>query len=335
MTISGNLAFQSGAIYLVQVSPTAASFTNVTGTASLGGIVNAVFAPGAYLAKSFTILHSAGLSGTTFSALTTTNMPVSITASLIYSGSDVLLNLVGGLGVGSELDVNQQNVAGTINNFFNNGGTLPPNFANLFALTGAPLANALTQISGEVAADAQIAAFKMTDQFLRLMLDPFVDGRSGTGWLVGGGNGGDAMGFASERPAATPPDVALAYAKVLKALPRAVVFDPHWSTWGSGFGGGNFTRGDAVVGSHDVTARDYGFAGGADYHVSPNSVAGFALAGGGTSWGLAQGLGTGRSDAFQAGLYGASRFGSAYVAQQSPSPTTGYPPIASRWPAII
>ena len=43
-----------------------------------------------------------------------------------------------------------------------------------------------------------------------------------------------------------------------------------------------------------------------DYH--------FSLAGGGTNWGLAQGLGSGRSDAFQAGVYGATRSGPAYVA---------------------
>jgi outer membrane autotransporter protein len=38
------------------------------------------------------------------------------------------------------------------------------------------------------------------------------------------------------------------------------------------------------------------------------------LAGGGTGWNLAQGLGTGRSDAFQAGVYGKSYWGPAYVA---------------------
>jgi outer membrane autotransporter protein len=43
-------------------------------------------------------------------------------------------------------------------------------------------------------------------------------------------------------------------------------------------------------------------------------VAGFAFAGGGTDWSLAQGLGGGKSDAFQAGLYGATRWGPAYLA---------------------
>jgi outer membrane autotransporter protein len=41
---------------------------------------------------------------------------------------------------------------------------------------------------------------------------------------------------------------------------------------------------------------------------------GFALGGGGTNWSLSQGLGGGKSDAFQAGLYGATRWGPAYLA---------------------
>jgi len=43
-------------------------------------------------------------------------------------------------------------------------------------------------------------------------------------------------------------------------------------------------------------------------------VLGFALAGAGTNWSLAQGLGGGRSDAFQAGVYAATRSGPAYLA---------------------
>ena len=50
MTVAGNLAFQSGAIYLVQVNPSTASSTNVTagGSATLAGTVNAAFAAGSY-----------------------------------------------------------------------------------------------------------------------------------------------------------------------------------------------------------------------------------------------------------------------------------------------
>lgn len=69
-----------------------------------------------------------------------------------------------------------------------------------------------------------------------------------------------------------------------------------------------------VVGSHDITASVFGFAGGMDYHVTPSTLVGFALAGGGTNWGLANALGTGRSDALQIGGHGISWFGPVYVA---------------------
>jgi outer membrane autotransporter protein len=120
-----------------------------------------------------------------------------------------------------------------------------------------------------------------------------------------------ARSFAAED--IPPSDVALGYASVLKARPAAVA-DRSWTTWGSGYGGYNKVSGDGSAGSADVTARAYGFAGGLDYRVTPDTVAGFALAGGGTDWALAQGLGSGRSDAFQAGAYGLTRAGPAYLA---------------------
>ncbi|HEY4746106.1 MAG TPA: autotransporter outer membrane beta-barrel domain-containing protein, partial [Steroidobacteraceae bacterium] len=167
-------------------------------------------------------------------------------------------------------------------------------------------------LSGEPATGAQQGAFKLMDQFLGLMLDPFVDGRSGVG-----GAGGPALGFAPEREA-LPEDVALAYSKVMKTpvyKAAPVAFEQRWSVWSAGYGGYNKTSGDpAVVGSHDLIARTFGYAAGLDYHVSRDSVVGFALAGGGTNWSLAQGIGSGRSDAFQAGAYAATRSGPAYLA---------------------
>jgi uncharacterized protein with beta-barrel porin domain len=249
--------------------------------------------------------------------LNTAKLPANFNASLSYTATDVLLNLTATLGQGPSvigiggLNANQSNVAIALNNAFNSGALLPPSFVGLFGLTGNNLATALSQISGEAATDAEKGAFQLTDQFLALMLDPFVDGRSGTGWP---GGGVAATGFATEQASNLPPDVALAYAGVLKAVPKPMTLDQRWSAWGSVFGGSNQTNGNPTVGTNDVTARDYGYAGGMDYHFSPDTVAGIALAGGGTNWGLAQGLGGGRSDAFQAGVYAATRAGPAYVA---------------------
>jgi autotransporter-associated beta strand protein len=308
MTVAGNLAFQSGAFYLVQVSPSTASFTSVTGAATLAG---AVLAPGSYAVRSYDILHAAGgLGGTTFSGVALGNP--NFNASLSYSATDVFLNLTAALGAGTPLNQNQQNVAGAINGFFNGGGTVPANFTNVFGLTGSNLTNALTQLSGEAATGAQQGAFQLMTQFLGVMLDPFVDGRSGVA-----GAGGPAIGFAPDRPD-LPPEIALAYSKVMKTpLYKAppAVYEPRWSVWGAGYGGYNQTNGDpAVVGSHDVTSRTAGYASGLDYRFTRDTVVGFALAGGGTRWDLAQGLGGGKSDAFQAGAYAATRSGPAYLA---------------------
>jgi len=322
----------AAASYLVEISPTNADRTNVGGTASLGGTVQAAFAPGSYVSRAYTILSAAGGRIGTFNALTTTNLPANFTASLSYTATDVNLNLTAALGAltilgvpnvpsgpggpgGSSVpnacafSINQCNVANAINAFFNNGGALPPAFANLFGLTGVNLGNALTLLSGEAATGAQQVAFQLTNQFLGIMLDPFVDGRNSIA-----GAGGSTLGFAPEREE-LPEDIALAYAKLLKAPPKPASFDERWSVWGAGYGGGNRTSGDpAVVGSHDLSARTAGGTAGLDYHLSRDSVVGVALAGGGTNWSLAQGLGGGKSDAFQAGIYGTTRWRAAYVA---------------------
>jgi autotransporter-associated beta strand protein len=308
MTIAGGLAFQSGALYVVYLNPSSTTFANVTGTAALAGTVDAMFAPGAYVGKQYTILESSGLGGTTFSGLAASGLPAGFDASLSYNTDDVLLNLTAALGAGTPLNPNQRSVANAINNFFNTGGALPPNFVNIFGLTGANLATALTQLDGEDATGAERGAFDLMNEFLGLMLDPFVYGRGGFT------SGGQPLGFAPEEVASLPPEIALAYAGVLKAPPKSQTFEQRWTAWGSAFGGSNQTNGDPVVGSNNVTTSTYGYAAGMDYHVSPDTVFGFALAGGGTNWGLAQGLGSGRSDAFQAGVYGTTHFGPAYVA---------------------
>jgi autotransporter-associated beta strand protein len=58
LNVTGNLAFNSGATYAVDVSPTAADRTRVTGTAALAGTVAAALQPGSYVAKKDTILSA-------------------------------------------------------------------------------------------------------------------------------------------------------------------------------------------------------------------------------------------------------------------------------------
>ena len=109
--------------------------------------------------------------------------------AVAYDANNVFLNFTAALGLSGVLPTNASNVATSINNFFNSGGTLTPSFGNLFSLTGGNLSNALSQLSGEAATGAQQPAFQLTNQFLGIMLDPFVDGR-------GQALGGSAIGFA-------------------------------------------------------------------------------------------------------------------------------------------
>jgi uncharacterized protein with beta-barrel porin domain len=302
--VTGNLAFQSGALYVVTLNNTTSTFTDIAGTASLAGNVEAIV-QGGLTSKTYTLLHSGGLGGTKFDGLIFT-IP-GLTGTLTYTPTDVLLSFNANLGLGGNLNINQQNVANTLNAFFNNGGALPAGFLSLFNLTGGNLQNALTQLSGEASVDGQAATFQQMTEFLSLMLDPFVAGRNGIG-------GAGAIGFAPEQEANFPSDIALAYSAILKAPPKPATLDQRWSVWGAAYGGSNKTNGDPAVGSTTFTAGTFGFAAGMDYRPAPDTVLGFALAGGGTNWNLAQALGGGRSDAFQAGVYGTKYFGPAYLA---------------------
>ena len=308
LAVSGSLAFASGAIYLVNVTSANASAANVSGVATLtGGSVRTAFSAGTQMGTSYTILTSSGLVGT-FSGVSG-NVPAGFIETLSYVGNTVMLNVtttVGGTpGNGGQGAGNQQNVTNTLVNYFNNGGMLPPAIVAMFGLTGNNLSFVSSQLSGEAATGAQSSAFQLMTGFLGLLTDPFAEGRGG---------GGNAIGFAAE-DATLPPEIASAYAAVFKAPPRqAQPFEQRWNVWGSAFGGANHTDGNPVVGSHDLTASAGGFAAGADYRVTPFTTVGFALAGAGTGWSLAQGLGSGQSDALMAGIYGKTAFGPAYVA---------------------
>jgi uncharacterized protein with beta-barrel porin domain len=89
-------------------------------------------------------------------------------------------------------------------------------------------------------------------------------------------------------------------------------FEQRWSTWVAGFGGSQTTDGNTAVGSNSATSRVYGTAVGADYRFSPDTVAGFSLAGGGTNFSVAN-AGSGHSDLFQAGAFVRHTVGAAYL----------------------
>jgi autotransporter-associated beta strand protein len=313
LTAIGSLVMQAAATYLVQVSPTAQSVAAFTGTASLNGTLALNAAPGSYtFGTRYAVLTAAGGVNGTFANTTAGSGPV--TATVSYDANDVYLTFSQAfITAPVRAAGNAKGVANALNAYITDP-PLPPAFQNLFNLSPAQLAEALAQLSGEDnAGGGQQASFQMMNEFLLLMLNPFDTDRGGFGG-AGFGAGDGVSRFAPDRERALPPEIARAYAAVTPASERATPFSSRWNVWASAFGGTNNTNGDPNgTGSHNFNARTGGVAAGVDYKLTPDTLIGFALAGGGTSWGLSQNLGSGSTDAFQAGLYGSQRFGAWYV----------------------
>ena len=304
LTVSGNLAFQSGALYLVVLNSLTSSFTSVSGNAALDGTVVASFVPGSTVLPKYRIMTVSGSTSGNFAGVAA---PGGLTGTISFDPNNVYLNFALDWSAKYNLNINQRNVANTLQNFFTTNGTIPAAFAGLSP-------GGLTQVSGELATGTQQATFDAMNLFVGLLTDPFMAGR----------NGG-----ATGTPGATPfadEQAALAYAgkksgaagDAFARLPtkadiaRNNLLDNRWSVWGAAFGGGSNIDGNAVVGSNAATVRAFGFAAGFDYRISRETLAGFAIAGGGTSFSVL-GTGSGRSDMFQAGAFVRHNAGPAYV----------------------
>jgi uncharacterized protein with beta-barrel porin domain len=194
----------------------------------------------------------------------------------------------------SSADQSQRAVANAIDTFVANGGTLPLAFMNLANLSPSQLADAFSQLQGEAGTGAPQAGIQAMNSFLSLVTNPFAENRS----------------FAPEKPR----QPMLYKAPIYKASAGPAPDPRLWSIWAAGYGGENRTGGDPVMtGSHDRSERTIGFATGIDYRVTPYTVAGFALGGGGTNFGLSGGFGGGRSDMLQAAVYSITHVEAAYV----------------------
>ncbi|MFD2184123.1 autotransporter outer membrane beta-barrel domain-containing protein [Rhodoplanes azumiensis] len=306
VTIAGNLTFGSGSVYAVELSSTASDFTRVTGTAALAGTVAITLLPGETAARHYTILTAAGGLTGSFSGMSSAGLPPWYKAVVGIVGNDVVLDIELALAGLAGLNENQRQVGRTLDRAYNTG----PGLGGLFAtVLGAPsIPYALTQLSGEIATGAATAGFRQTDQFLELMLDPFAGSRA----AGGPAHGGPALAYASAPPAGAARGAgAAAIDRAVKA-PLVPDVGPRWRLWAGAFGADATHGGRAAIGSHDLGARNWGLASGADYRVSPDAVLGVALAGGETSFSLG-GLGSGRADTLQLGGYGSWRAGPAYV----------------------
>ncbi|MDN5001497.1 autotransporter domain-containing protein [Bradyrhizobium sp. GCM10027634] len=315
LTVSGNLTFSAGSSYTVEVSAAAADRTNVSGTATLtGATVQAVAAtPASFRSQTFTILTATGgFSGTEFAGLSVSGTFNSArNPHLTYNLNNVYLVLdPGTLILPSGSSGNQTGVAGSINKAVEGGAAPPVGFDALLNMSDAQLARALNQVSGQPGAASTQAAFNAMQQFLG-MLDPLGNGMDTERGMTGGATDGGTLSYAAT--AQGDARVREAFAAVTPREAGDEAIDRRWGVWASAYGGASNLSGNAAAGSSSTTSRIYGTVVGADYRLSPDTLVGFALGGAGFNFSVADALGGGRADVFQAGLYARHNFGPAYL----------------------
>ncbi|WP_338832079.1 autotransporter domain-containing protein [Bradyrhizobium sp. 27S5] len=307
-----SLTMTAAATYLVQVTNTISDKAIVTGTANIAG--NVIVDPLERITRkvTYTIVNAGTLSGTFGSANLLLANNLARNPVLSYVGNDVLLSLDPGLLspiLPTNAGINHRSVAGAIDNGLLGGANLSTAFSAIFNLSGDDLLKGLTQLSGESVAGSQQTTFNAMNQFMGTMLDPFIDGRGATAMPAGTTSYADdnSQAYAARRSTSD------AYAAVYRKAPIAVSYDPRWSVWAAAYGGSQTTDGNNALGSNNTTSQVFGTAIGADYRFSPNTIAGFAFAGGGTNFSVAN-SGGGRSDLFQAGVFVRHNIGAAYLA---------------------
>jgi autotransporter-associated beta strand protein len=307
LTVNGNLTFAPGSFYTVEVSPSAADRTVVTGTADLSNATISVIAlPGSFSARTYTVLSATGgFGGTAFAgfALGTSSFSPARNPHLSYVGNDVYLVLnPASLTLAPGATLNETGTAAAINRAVDNGATAPAGFDTLLNMSdAAAAARALDQLSGESSTQAQSGAFLLGSSYLNLLTGPRDGGR---------GHSPAALGFAASAGASSDRTASATIRSAFAALDPPAA--PRWSVWGAAFGGSNTISGQATIGSHASAINGLAAAAGADYQFAPGSVAGFSLAGGRAGW--SAGNGNGASDVLMAGVYGRHTAGPSYIA---------------------
>jgi uncharacterized protein with beta-barrel porin domain len=323
LTINGNLTFNSGGNYAIEIASPYASMTQVNGTATLNNGASVTALPtelGSAGARTYLILHATTLSGSfnpnvaISQADLTSSEHISITgsASLSYDSNDVYLSMpsyVITLVAPANAPANAQNVTNAINQFILAGGTVPAGLQNLANLSGNALDNALNQLAGQPGGAFVSNGFNANTMFMNMVMNPFIDGRGGFGFgpSFASIDNGPALAYADD-------PIAASANRAFQALaPPRPLAQPQLNFWSGAYGGVGATSGNAATGSASTNSQIYGVLVGVDDHLSPNTMVGLALGGGGTGWQLGQGLGSGHSGMAQASLYGSQRYGPAYI----------------------
>jgi autotransporter-associated beta strand protein len=280
LTSTGDIAFNTGSTYVVDMTSAGATALTTTGKATLAvdssnkGLsklkINST--DGTYaLGKSLTILTAnGGLTGTfdtTAVDLFTAANGTKFTSKVGYTGTGVTLEVdLAQLSnaLGADATRNQLAVAGGIDKAIAaKPAVLPPAFSELGNLSSGDLQPAADQLSGEIGADMSLAS--------KAMISPFLD-------------------IMSQRTAMVRP---LGKGQTLPL-----------ETWVSGYASGGVVAGNTDTGAHKFRSNVYGVAAGAQWMPWANTMIGGAISAGRSDFRVAGDLGKGNATSIEAGVYG-------------------------------
>ncbi len=275
LNVNGSVSFAGGSNLLINTSSAASPLLAVSGSASLGGTISVASTDGTYqLGQKMTVLTAAGgVSGSFTAAPLTAAAGAAQFAPLVsQDANDVYLTvslskLSPLLASGSTL--NQTNAIAGVDAGIAHGGSPTQAFENLGNLSSSALATDAQQMAGELGADISQVGNTMFNPFQDAVFDHLAD--------IG----------------QQPRNVRHA---ALQSGPDA---------WFALLAGTNVVAGDTTIeGAQKFSSSAVGFAGGADWHLSPNLILGGAVSLGSTHFHIGGGLGEGKATAYQFGLYG-------------------------------
>ncbi|HKY17398.1 MAG TPA: autotransporter domain-containing protein [Rhizomicrobium sp.] len=287
LTVNGNLTLASGSAYSVEVSPTAADRTLVSGTAGLNGNFIASLSSGTYsIGQRYTVVTAtSGVSGT-FASLVTSGTPTYVKGRLSYDANNVYLNLDPNAlaPLLSNPTPNQQKLVSAIDTAVAAGVVPGAGFQTLYGLSGPTLNSALDQISGQVGPNTINAVGQASLSFLTMTAQ-------------GGGTGNFAPG--SAYGAADAPH-------------RAQLGAGETRVWAAAYGGHVGLSADAASGAASLSSSNVGMIGGADMAVDHGLLLGVTIGLGRQSF--SSGNGSGNSDDVMFGVYARKDAGPLHVA---------------------
>jgi autotransporter-associated beta strand protein len=275
LNVNGAVSFAGGSTFLINASSTSSSELAATGPASLGGTLSVASTNGTYpIGQKVTVLTAAGGVSGSFTAGSVPNSSSGAQYASIISqdANDIYLTvslskLSPALPSGSTL--NQTNAVAGVDAGIAHGDSLPQAFENLGNVSGSTLAADAQQMAGELGGDVP--------QVSNTLFNPFQDAVF------------DHLADIGQQPRAV----------------RHAALQSGPGAWLALLAGTNVVAGDASgAGAQKFSSSAVGFAGGGDWHLSPDIVLGGALSLGSTHFHIGGGLGQGKATAYQFGVYG-------------------------------